>query len=389
MYPERKNVEVTSMVERRERHFGLDLLRIVAMIGITIRHIDLFGGALDTASQPLHRALVWALELAAYPSVNCFLLISGYVGYRKGRVFPRLQNIIRLYMTVLFYSASLCLFFKALYPLAITKETFAAALAPITTDQYWFFTCYFGMFFLTPAIHVFVDNADERTLRIAILIVLLLFSCYCTVANLFGDSIGLNGGYHALWFASMYMAGASMKKLGTIERASSKTCVIGFLTCWLIAWMLRFIIGEMSFTFAGFSARKIGEIMQNYVSVTTVICALCIFVLFGKINVSERFTGCIQFLSGSAFSVYLIHDNNHARKYLMRDSFAFLSTLPPVIAILVEIASAAGILIACVLIDKARIWLFRAVRIDRIPDKLAKQMQRAINSLVNAMSAQD
>ena len=39
-------------------------------------------------------SLVWFLEILAYPAVNCFVLISGYVGYREHQVYPKLQNFL-------------------------------------------------------------------------------------------------------------------------------------------------------------------------------------------------------------------------------------------------------------------------------------------------------
>lgn len=64
-----------------QRNRGVDLLRMVAMWMVVILHILNKGGALG-ASAPLSagRETALLLDMAAYCAVDCYGMISGYVG---------------------------------------------------------------------------------------------------------------------------------------------------------------------------------------------------------------------------------------------------------------------------------------------------------------------
>ena len=64
-----------------ERKYGIDLLRMIAMFMVVILHVLGQGGILNTVSSlSLNYEIAWFLEISAYCAVNCYALISGYVG---------------------------------------------------------------------------------------------------------------------------------------------------------------------------------------------------------------------------------------------------------------------------------------------------------------------
>lgn len=69
----------------KERNTGLDLCRIISMLGIVILHVIGKGGALQTVSGQ-YTMKQWMIELlfiCALCSVNVFALMSGYFGIEK------------------------------------------------------------------------------------------------------------------------------------------------------------------------------------------------------------------------------------------------------------------------------------------------------------------
>ena len=86
----------------QRRHYGIDLLRICSMLMIVTLHVLSQGGLLRMA-QPtdLNYAVGWAVEIACYCAVNCYGLISGYVGV-MGRM--RLSRILGMWLQVVFYA---------------------------------------------------------------------------------------------------------------------------------------------------------------------------------------------------------------------------------------------------------------------------------------------
>ena len=70
-----------SMEVSTKRNLGLDLLRMVSMLGVVELHVLGQQGVLASAT-PLSPDYMtaWLLETAAFCAVNCYALISGYVG---------------------------------------------------------------------------------------------------------------------------------------------------------------------------------------------------------------------------------------------------------------------------------------------------------------------
>ncbi len=78
------------------RNYGIDILRIVSMVGVVCLHVLSHGGILKLEHSPAAFSAIWFLGILAYPAVNCVVLISGYVGYKDERFFPKIKNLISL-----------------------------------------------------------------------------------------------------------------------------------------------------------------------------------------------------------------------------------------------------------------------------------------------------
>ena len=90
--------EKKELPKKSRRNYGIDILRIVSMIFICMLHILGQGGILlKTEPQSVNYFSSWFLEIFAYCSVDCYALISGYVGV-FGRY--RLANITYLFMSL-------------------------------------------------------------------------------------------------------------------------------------------------------------------------------------------------------------------------------------------------------------------------------------------------
>ena len=88
-----------------ERNHGIELLRIFAMLLAAVLHILKKGGVITASEGNLAAySTVWLLEAAAYCAVNCYALISGYVGYSDRPKPRRLARCIELWLQVVFYS---------------------------------------------------------------------------------------------------------------------------------------------------------------------------------------------------------------------------------------------------------------------------------------------
>ena len=105
----------------RKRCYGIDLLRMISMFMVIVLHLCGHGGVLSAFQTSSKRFwFAWLLEISAYCAVNCYALISGYVGvdskYRYSRIFL-------LWLQVIFYTVSITVLFSGLHPEVLTSDS--------------------------------------------------------------------------------------------------------------------------------------------------------------------------------------------------------------------------------------------------------------------------
>ena len=83
-------------------HYGLDALRIVSMYMIIVTHIIGKGGLRDALLVPdnMQYFVVWGLQILTYVAVNCYALLSGFVGRRSSFRLSRLAQTWLQYFLV-------------------------------------------------------------------------------------------------------------------------------------------------------------------------------------------------------------------------------------------------------------------------------------------------
>lgn len=70
--------------KKHEKNYGIEWLRILSMYMVAVLHTLGQGGILGSFKQgDLSFSIAWFLETAAFGAVDCFALISGYVGYHS------------------------------------------------------------------------------------------------------------------------------------------------------------------------------------------------------------------------------------------------------------------------------------------------------------------
>ena len=68
-----------------EHNYGIDLLKITAMMFICVLHVCTQGGlasSLSLSSSPDNYRMVFFLESLTFCAVNVYAMVSGYVGYK-------------------------------------------------------------------------------------------------------------------------------------------------------------------------------------------------------------------------------------------------------------------------------------------------------------------
>lgn len=141
-----------NLVEKNDRNYGIDLLRIVSMIYVLFLHCIGQGGLLsNTIVNSSQYKLVWFIEICSYVSVNVFALISGYVIYKEEERKFKISNYINLWLQIVFYGFVITILFNIFASsVQINLEAYIKVLFPVTNKLYWYFTAYTGLFFIMP-----------------------------------------------------------------------------------------------------------------------------------------------------------------------------------------------------------------------------------------------
>ena len=362
-----------------ERNHGIELLRIFAMLLAAVLHILKKGGVITASEGNLAAySTVWLLEAAAYCAVNCYALISGYVGYSDRPKPLRLARCIELWLQVVFYSVIITTVYCIAGVGSVGVSNFADAFLPVTSKQYWYFTAYIGMFFFIPLLNALVRRLNRRALVSLCIMLIAVFSLYDTFASFWKkDPLALVGGHSPLWLGVLYIFGAAMKKLRVPESMSSKKALLIYASAAVFTALFK-ITGDRLLRFVP------GSLFVRDTSPTVLLCAAALFVAFARFKPCRKLTEFAVLFAPAAFGVYLLHVSPLVFEHVIGNRFAFIGRLPFPLIPFAVLASAGVILAVGLAADKVRILLFKALGVPKLCRKAEKSIRRLWMHVVDA-----
>lgn len=362
-----------------ERNHGIELLRIFAMLLAAVLHILKKGGVITASEGNLAAySTVWLLEAAAYCAVNCYALISGYVGYSDRPKPLRLARCIELWLQVVFYSVIITTVYCIAGVGSVGVSNFADAFLPVTSKQYWYFTAYIGMFFFIPLLNALVRRLNRRALVSLCIMLIAVFSLYDTFASFWKkDPLALVGGHSPLWLGVLYIFGAAMKKLRVPESMSSKKALLIYASAAVFTALFK-ITGDRLLRFVP------GSLFVRDTSPTVLLCAAALLVAFARFKPCRKLTEFAVLFAPAAFGVYLLHVSPLVFEHVIGNRFAFIGRLPFPLIPFAVLASAGVILVVGLAADKVRILLFKALGVPKLCRKAEKSIRRLWMHVVDA-----
>ena len=372
------NTELTP-TPHSERNHGIELLRIFAMLLAAVLHILKKGGVITASEGNLAAySTVWLLEAAAYCAVNCYALISGYVGYSDRPKPLRLARCIELWLQVVFYSVIITTVYCIAGVGSVGVSDFADAFLPVTSKQYWYFTAYIGMFFFIPLLNALVRRLNRRALVSLCIMLIAVFSLYDTFASFWKkDPLALVGGHSPLWLGVLYIFGAAMKKLRVPESMSSKKALLIYASAAVFTALFK-IAGDRLLRFVP------GSLFVRDTSPTVLLCAAALLVAFASFKPGRKLTEFAVLFAPAAFGVYLLHVSPLVFEHVIGNRFAFIGRLPFPLIPFAVLASAGVILAVGLAADKVRILLFKALGVPKLCRKAEKSIRRLWMHVVDA-----
>ena len=143
-----------------KRQYGLDFLRIIAMLLITAFHYVAYSQVLYNPDLTGFNQVLFSCVSALFGcAVNLFVLITGYFSCEKKINFKRMLMLwVHVVLVGIVLLAIATIFLEQ--PFKIT--TLIKTLFPVSTMHYWFFTMYVLLVFASPIINLLLSHLAER-----------------------------------------------------------------------------------------------------------------------------------------------------------------------------------------------------------------------------------
>jgi surface polysaccharide O-acyltransferase-like enzyme len=363
-----------------ERQSNMELLRLVAMMMILVMHMDYGAFGLPTAESVENAPMTTFgrifVEHLCLVAVNVYVLISGWFGIR-----PKMKSFVRLMLQVAMYSIIITGAF-----LLLGKTTFKIGYVTdmlIIGKQYWFVVSYLLLYLVSPILNTFVEHSSKREFQWMLLV---FFGFQFVYSWIFGLE-EFAGGYSALSFMGLYLLARYVKIYdndnerrktkddnedeneneirrtkddnennhpdGIASRFTLHASRFTFPQLLALYLFIAAITALFVFLAYGWKGDTFGDacagIFAHYNSPFIVVSSLLVLLMFSKLQFQSK---VINYLSSSAFAVYLIHAHP-----LLWDEY--LNLFPPIYAkypnllgVLLMMLVAVIIFFLCIAIDK-------------------------------------
>jgi surface polysaccharide O-acyltransferase-like enzyme len=343
---------------------------MLAMFMVAVLHILGQGGVLYNAEKmSLQYEIAYFLETGAYCAVNCYALISGYVGVDSKFKF---SNIVVLWLRVVFYTIIITVIFSIYIPTTVTWRTWLYALCPVMFSQYWYFTAYFGMFLFIPILNVAIDKLSKEQMQIVVISLIVVFSVLRTVFC--EDAFKTDNGYTAWWLMILYIIGGYIKRYGFMNKYSKKMLFIGYFALICLTWLFRLIV---EYEELGMLEDFKGSLL-TYTSPTILFSGICLLLVFKEIRVTDFWKNVIKKLSTLTFSVYIIHAHPLIWNNFMAGRFIKYAHMKWYMEIIAVLGTALGIYLVCLAVDMVREYIFKVCKVKYHVESVEKRISAKV-----------
>ena len=343
------------------------------MLMVVLLHVLKQGGILDSLIVfTLKYEVAWYLEIACLCAVNCYAIISGYVGvYSKHKY----SNLIMLWLRVLFYSILITVAFFIIAPATVGKTSTVSALFPTFTNQYWYFSSYVILFFLMPVLNSAFSILSKRQLKWILVITICTTSIILPLfQTFFVDPFKLENGYSVLWLIIMYLLGGYIRKFGLFHSVKTWLLLVFYIVSVSLTWLSKLLIQLVTQWI--FDEIKWNQMWVSYISITVVASSVFLVLFFERLKINQLGSRVVSFVAPLAFSVFLIHTHPLLFEFF-KDCFSWVINYPIYVMIPLIIGFALAIFIVCCFIDLFREWLFKTIKLK---DRLLKKELQIINN---------
>lgn len=301
-------------------------------------HADFFSNGEPTASDFASNSLnAWArifFQSFSLVCVNVFVLISGWFGIK-----PSLKGFFKFIFQIVFFYLGVYLFEVIFFGKQITLLDIRTILL-LSSGAGWFVIAYIGLYVLSPVLNAFVEKADRKTLATTV----IYFYAFQTITWLSSSAPFVVNGYSTFSFIGLYLLARLLRICKCDNYKWGWVTYLSFVS--LNTLLFYFVIKHNS------------QIYVNGYSNILIVLASASLLIWAS-SWKMKHSKLINWISASAFAVYLFHMNPFTMGYYSNYCRYFYHNYNGILCLcglgLVMLVT----FVISILLDQPRKWLWK------------------------------
>ena len=246
---------------------------------------------MDFQLSPLSASFRVLMESLSLICVNIFVLISGWFGIK-----PSIKGFASFLFQCLFFSIGVTLIaslFEEGDPLCVDD---IGKMFFFGRYYYWFVKCYICLYILSPVLNAFIEITQKKQ----ILMVILCLFIMQTIYGWTGTMLDYDRGYSVMSFVLLYLLARYIRLYGgsvfNLNKRNDLAIYLGLSIAIAAVYIFAINLGFV----------KLASHWLVFINPLVVISSVFFMLFFSKMNFQSK---AINYLSRSAFAVYLFHLN--------------------------------------------------------------------------------
>lgn len=300
----------------QNRMSNMELLRILAMFFIVISHVAHHSGlpVFDISHELTFNYIISQMFiLLGRIGTVLFVMLTGFFAVKSGF---KISSLSKLWLLTFFYSNVLFFIFVFSGSEIINIRNIIETILPISFNQYWFVSCYFFLYLLSPLINICINNLNKKQHFAVCLIWLLVWSVIPSFILYPGYVTGVHWSILG-WFVALYFIGSYIRLYVDSSYVAKKVNKIR------LSVLLSFGLMFLYLMCLNLLARsEIHLDMWNYLdrnNIFVIISAVLLFLIF--VGKSSKSIIWINRISVCMIGVYMVHCNRLTLPWLMQHVF--------------------------------------------------------------------
>ena len=330
------------------------------MYAIVVHHIIHFGNLIKKYRQ---YPQIYFTNLLCFWHISVFGMISGIVGHNTHKY----SNLFYLWFCALFYSVSIHMYYKKNYPYLVKKNKNYECFLPVFTQQYWYFTQYFGMYLFLPLINKGLSIVNKKELKIIVLSMLLVFIILRDYLVPDKDPFRFSSGYSIIGLILLYIIGAYLGKYVISLNRYLFWYILYIITYFCssyLSYYLEYYRGKKAYLKIVIKLKQLFKLRIN--SIAMILQGVSLILFFSQIKYNKFIAKAISFIGPLTFGVYLSGTHQYIYTYEFPKLLKkYPSNLPLNNLIYLILLKGRQISLVCLFIDYIRLLLFNLFQIRK------------------------